>query len=393
MTIQRYSRGLMPADPASAPNTLDTEFLKLEASVDSIITEAASYYSTANLFFGTGLAYDTITGVLTATGPTDLDGLTDVDTSTVAPTDGQVLTYNGTTALWGPASPPAAGATNLDGLTDVDTSTVAPTNGQTLIYDGSTSLWKPGTVTSGASNLDALTDVDTTTTPPTNGQVLKYDSASSLWKPATVSTGATTLDGLTDVDTSTTAPTNGQALIYNSASGLWVPATVSSGGRVLIQEQLLTANAATVTFSGIPATYKDLKLLIECRSTEAADHEFYLRFNNDSGFSYSYYTENRFGTSSGGGAGGTVTLMRCGSMGTSAMPANVYSPNVIDIYEYSDATRHTLVDGRGFYISGQFEDRNHGNYKVAAAVNRIDLFSNGTMSFATGSRFRLFGLP
>jgi hypothetical protein len=44
---------------------------------------------------------------------------------------------------------PVGGASNLDGLTDVDTTTTAPTNGQVLKYDSATSLWKPGTVTGG----------------------------------------------------------------------------------------------------------------------------------------------------------------------------------------------------------------------------------------------------
>ena len=38
---------------------------------------------------------------------------------------------------------PASGATTLDGLTDVDTSTAAPTDGQVLTWDNAASQWEP----------------------------------------------------------------------------------------------------------------------------------------------------------------------------------------------------------------------------------------------------------
>lgn len=83
------------------------------------------------------------------------------------------------------------GATALDDLTDVDTTTVAPTDGQALVYDTANSLWKPATVSGGggATVLDDLTDVDTTTVAPTDGQSLVYDSVTSTWKPETIAGG------------------------------------------------------------------------------------------------------------------------------------------------------------------------------------------------------------
>lgn len=50
----------------------------------------------------------------------------------------------------------STGASTLDALSDVDTSTVAPTNGQALVYDLASSLWKPGSVASGGGASSAF---------------------------------------------------------------------------------------------------------------------------------------------------------------------------------------------------------------------------------------------
>jgi hypothetical protein len=44
------------------------------------------------------------------------------------------------------------GPAKLDDLTDVDTSSVAPTNGQALVFDSGTGLWKPGTIAGGGGS-------------------------------------------------------------------------------------------------------------------------------------------------------------------------------------------------------------------------------------------------
>lgn len=47
----------------------------------------------------------------------------------------------------------------LDSLTDVDTTTIPPTNGQVLLYDETNNIWVPFTVTSGPTSLGLLSDV------------------------------------------------------------------------------------------------------------------------------------------------------------------------------------------------------------------------------------------
>ena len=188
------------------------------------------------------------------------------DLSTMGATNGQVLTFNGTT--WAPATS-STGATTLDGLTDATVTT--PSTGQILVHNGAGQFTNvsmsgdatinnagaltiasnaigsaeisdgtvasaditdatitgtdiaTGTVTS-TNILDAtvtstdiangtIAAVDLNSMSATNGQVLTYNGAA--WAPATPTTGATTLDGLTDA--TVTTPSTGQILVHNGA--------------------------------------------------------------------------------------------------------------------------------------------------------------------------------
>ena len=71
---------------------------------------------------------------------------------------------------------------SINALSDVDTTTSAPTNGQVLEWDGTN--WVPADVAGGATTIDELSDVDTSTTAPTDGQVLTWVDANSKWEPA-----------------------------------------------------------------------------------------------------------------------------------------------------------------------------------------------------------------
>ena len=128
---------------------------------------------------------------------------------------GQALTTDGSGGLsWSTAS----GVGSIDDLSDVDTTTVAPTDGQALVWDNANSQWEPGTVSGGggATAIDDLTDVDTSTVAPTSGQVLTWDNANSQWEPGTI-TGSGSLPSAND----------GEALIWEN--GAWAPGPVIGG--------------------------------------------------------------------------------------------------------------------------------------------------------------------
>ena len=127
-----------------------------------------------------------------------------------SPGNGKVLTSDANgLASW--ATAPVSANGSIDTHSDVDVSTTSPTNGQVLSWNGTnwvpaddanttytagTGLALTGTVFSLNSGIDNLTDVDVTTSAPTNGQVLNWDG--SNWVPADDSVGAHFINDLTD---------------------------------------------------------------------------------------------------------------------------------------------------------------------------------------------------
>ena len=151
-----------------------------------------------------------------------IDKLSDVDTSTVAPTDGQVLAWDNAAGKWEPAD--GSSVASIGDLGDVDTTTNAPTADQTLVWNAATQKWNPANRTG-----IALTSISATTGSAANPSTLTYDDTTGIFNytpPDITSLGS--IDSLSDVDTTTTAPTNSQVLTWNSTDSKWEPANVSA---------------------------------------------------------------------------------------------------------------------------------------------------------------------
>ena len=221
---------------------------------------------------------------------TSIDDLSDVDTTTVAPTDGQVLIWNNVDGEWQPDD------LSVDALSDVDTTTAAPVDGQALVWNNSASKWEPGGVSGEIEwtlTANGTTDyifagagfAGTETDPAvyvmrgqtyrfTNGMgahpfqiqstqgvggtayndgitnnavssgtlvwEVRMDAPSTLYYQCTShadmngtiyvldeSGSVASIDNLSDVDTTTVAPTDGQALVWDNANSKWEPGTIS----------------------------------------------------------------------------------------------------------------------------------------------------------------------
>jgi hypothetical protein len=118
-------------------------------------------------------------------GSSAMNDLSDVDTSGIS--TGQYLKWDGSNFV---ASTVTAGASSIDALTDVDTTTSAPSNGDVLTWSGTDSEWAPAAPSGGGSgatiemfklnyatngNLDTVTNttsgVSATITSATGGTV------------------------------------------------------------------------------------------------------------------------------------------------------------------------------------------------------------------------------
>ena len=92
---------------------------------------------------------------------------------------------------------------SINALTDVDTSTTAPTNNQVLAWDGNN--WVPATSTAGTT-LSGLVDTDTSNA--STGKILEYSNGTWVIGNKGGGSGSTTLTGLSDTPTNYTSKAN-----------------------------------------------------------------------------------------------------------------------------------------------------------------------------------------
>ena len=126
--------------PASASNTGKVMYVQADGYM---------YYSTGSTWTKVAKFND-----VTTSSPVGINSLTDVDTSTVAPTNNQVLGWNGTN--WIPVNQTGSSGSvslTLTEITDVDTST-PPMVGDALLYNGTN--WVPGAPTFDSYYADLL---------------------------------------------------------------------------------------------------------------------------------------------------------------------------------------------------------------------------------------------
>ena len=104
---------------------------------------------------------------------------------------------------------------SINALTDVDTSTTAPTNNQVLAWDGNN--WVPATSTAGTT-LSGLVDTDTSNA--STGKILEYSNGTWVIGNKGGGSGSTTLTGLSDTPTNYTSKANFFAKVNSNATGL-----------------------------------------------------------------------------------------------------------------------------------------------------------------------------
>jgi hypothetical protein len=150
---------------------------------------------------------------------------------------------------------------------------------------------------------------------------------------------------------------------------------------VSLATQSLTSTASSVTFSSIPATYRDL-VLVHVGATSAED-QIRIRFNSDTGSNYSFV---QMGGDSGGSFSTSGTLdgarISFGSTGINS--------TIVHIMDYSASDKHTTLLSRANKAAGDV--RAHAARWANTAVVTTVTFYPITGTFSSGSTFSLYGI-
>lgn len=180
--------------------------------------------------------------------------------------------------------------------------------------------------------------------------------------------------------------------------GTYPNPTLATGVGVfdLIENQTLGANAATIDFQNIPATYNHLHVIGFLRGVQAADSvELRVRMNNDSGNNYDdQYVAGANATLTGSARTGESSAL-LGEIVAGNGNAGHGSPFMADIPQYAGTTFEKMVlteFGRmvADAAAGFNRGMSLGRWRNTAAITRITfLLSAG--NFLAGSQLSLYG--
>jgi len=153
----------------------------------------------------------------------------------------------------------------------------------------------------------------------------------------------------------------------------------------------LEADAASVTFSSIPATYEHLQLRVSERA-DGPNGSIRMQFNDDTASNYAYHRMRGTGsTVSTGVSSPNSFIYLIGA--TTSDEAPFYGGNIIDILDYANSNKATTIQavvGTRLTQSSPFVTFNSGLWTSTAAVTKIKIYEyNG---WKRGSSFTLYGL-
>jgi hypothetical protein len=141
----------------------------------------------------------------------------------------------------------------------------------------------------------------------------------------------------------------------------------------------------SVAFTSIAGTYTDLVLIVDSQKTTSGVVNIYLRFNNDSGTSYSATRVYGDGT--------TAASFRQTSTiwGIAGNQTNSASTTVFNIFNYANTTTYKNFISR-YNCAGESVSAGVALWSSTAAINRVDCLLSASNYFAAGSTLTLYGI-
>jgi hypothetical protein len=159
----------------------------------------------------------------------------------------------------------------------------------------------------------------------------------------------------------------------------------------------LSATASSITFAGIPNTYKHLQIRGILRDSRADFiNTVGLRFNSDSGSNYPSHTLWGDGSSAGAYYSGLQSQADVSVSAGSTVASNIFGGMVLDFLDYANVNKNKTIRAlTGMDANGSGELRfSSGLWLSTSAVNSITLFPRFGSSpvFSVNSTLSLYGI-
>jgi hypothetical protein len=151
----------------------------------------------------------------------------------------------------------------------------------------------------------------------------------------------------------------------------------------------LGAGAASISFTSIPGTYTDLRLVLV--GTSPGNYPS-IRYNNDSASNYSM--TQIYGTGSSA-ASNRNTSQTEWYPNINAMSSTVPTMIEVDVFSYAGSTFKTGLATSSFDFNGSGSTvRSVGLYRSTTAITRLDIFAlyGSPQEFNTGTTATLYGI-
>jgi hypothetical protein len=140
--------------------------------------------------------------------------------------------------------------------------------------------------------------------------------------------------------------------------------------------------AASITFGSIPATYRDLILVVD--ATLSTFNNAFLRFNADTGSNYNYV----FMFGNGSSTGSITTANTSGYIGD--ISSTTRNNNIIQVMDYSATDKHKTYLTRP-NISDSSTVALAGRWANTAAITSLTIIPSAGL-ISIGSTFSLYGV-
>ena len=152
----------------------------------------------------------------------------------------------------------------------------------------------------------------------------------------------------------------------------------------------LTSTASSVTFSSIPATYTDLILIANPRTSNASTNDYlYVKYNSDGTYA-NYVRVELYGNGSNALSGKSSNPLIIETTGSTST-AGVFVSNIVNIQNYSNTTTYKTTLFR-YSKADEVVLGGVSLWKNTAAISQIDLIPYAGANISVGSTFTLYGI-